>query len=277
MRAADSFVNDYIATEWQRTFELNGLRSFDDLWNLDAQWFEEPNRRRGGWSGVARCELARPDGSVARVFLKRQENHITRTLAHPIRGVPTFVREFNSIMRYRRCGIPTLTPVYFGVRRNAQDQRAVLMTEELTGFRSLEDFAREWTTLWPSMRREIVEGVAQLLRKIHSHHLSHNCFYPKHVFLRFGAGRLVETRVIDLEKTKWRPFGYDRNFRDVRRLNGPGLPWSRAERVRFFRAYLGVENMTPRAKQDWRRIAKRHLKKHPAEAALWTPAGQAAS
>ena len=268
-------MNDYLAAEWKRTFEFNGLRTFDDLWNVEAEWFEAPNQRRGGWSGVARCELKRPDGGTARVFLKRQENHITRTFMHPLRGLPTFIREFESIMAYRRRGIPTLTPVYFGVRREGQDQRAILMTEELTGFRSLEEISREWNSLSHAARASIARAVAQLLRQIHAHHLSHNCFYPKHVFLRLSDGADIETRIIDLEKTKRRWFGLDRDFRDMRRLNGPGLPWSRADRVRFFREYLGIHKLTPTAKSKWRRIARRHLEKHPADASLFGKAATA--
>ena len=77
----------------------------------------------------------------------------------------------------------------------------------------------------------------------------------------------VEARVIDLEKTKSRPFGLDRNFRDMRRLNSPGLPWSTADRVRFFREYLGLARLTPEAKKKWRRIERRHFDKHPTAAA----------
>jgi hypothetical protein len=262
-------MNDYIAPEWQRTFECNGLRSFEDFWTLEAKWFEEPNQRRGGWSGVARCELKLPDGAAARVFLKRQENHITRTLAHPIRGVATFIREFESIMLYRGCGIPTLTPIYFAVRDSGGDQRAILMTEELVGFQSLEELSRGWKALSAPQRHATARAVARLLKQIHSHNLSHNCFYPKHVFLRFAPDEKVETRIIDLEKTKRRPLGLDWNFRDMRRLNGPGLPWSRADRVRFFREYLGITKLTTDAKQKWRRIGRRHLEKHPADAALF--------
>jgi hypothetical protein len=87
-------MNDYTAAEWKGIFAFNGLRTFDDFWKLEAKWFEEPNKRRGGWSGVARCELKLPEGGKAAVFLKRQENHITRTFTHPIRGLSTFVREF---------------------------------------------------------------------------------------------------------------------------------------------------------------------------------------
>lgn len=258
--------NEYIAAGWERVFAFNGLRTFDDFWKLEAKWFEEPNQRRGGWSGVARCELKRPEGGSVAIFLKRQEDHITRTLAHPIRGLSTFVREFESIMRYRERNIPSLTPLYFACRRVDGHLRAILLTEELTGFRSLEEIARDWAGLPRATRLAITEATARLLKLIHSHQLTHNCFYPKHVFLRLKGPAEVEARVIDLEKTKWQPFGLDRNFRDMRRLNSVGMPWTRADRVRFFREYLGLSQLTAEAKKKWRRIERRHFDKHPSAA-----------
>jgi hypothetical protein len=253
-------MNDYTAADWEQIFAFNGLRCFDDFWKLEAKWFEEPNQRRGGWSGVARCELKLPAGGTVHAFLKRQENHITRTLAHPLRGILTFVREFQSIMLYRELGIPALTPLYFACRTQDGNRRAVLMTAELTGFRSLEEIARGWKTTPRATRQAISRAVAALLRQIHDCRLIHNCFYPKHVFLRVN-GPDVEARIIDLEKTKRRHFGVDQDLRDIRRLVGPDLPWSRAERVRFFREYLGVSRMTPQAKEEWHRVARRYAEK----------------
>jgi len=257
-------MNDYVAREWQRIFDFNGLRSFNDFWKLEAKWFEEPNQRRGGWSGVARCELNLPEGGTVRVFLKRQENHTTRTLAHPLRGIATFVREFRQILRYREHGIPSLTPLYFACHRVDGNLRAILLTEELVGFRSLDEVSREWMTMPRAVRHKIISAVAGLLRQIHTHRLTHNCFYPKHVFLRLDSQERVEARVIDLEKTKRQVFGFDRNFRDMRRLNTP--EWSRTDRVRFFREYLGLPKLTPAAKEKWRQIARRHFEKHPQDA-----------
>ena len=48
-------MKDYVDERWRPIMTYNGLPDFDALWRLDAQWFEEPNRRRGGWSGTARC------------------------------------------------------------------------------------------------------------------------------------------------------------------------------------------------------------------------------
>jgi len=253
-------MNDYLAAEWQPIFAYNGLRSFDDFWKLEVKWFEEPNQRRGGWSGVARCELKRPEGGTARVFLKRQENHTTRTLTHPWHGILTFEREFRAIMLYRERGIPSLHPLYFACRTQDGKRRAILLTEELPGFRSLADFGQEWRQLPRDQRLAISSAVAKLLRKIHDRGLTHNCFYPKHIFLCI-RGVEVEARVIDLEKTKSRLFNRTGILRDFRRLVGLEMPWSRSEHVHFFREYLGVRRMTPAAKKEWHRIRLHHLEK----------------
>lgn len=137
-------MKDYLNEHWRAVLIHNGLADFDALWKLEAQWFEEPNHRRGGWSGVSRCELVRPDGSTCAVFLKRQENHKARLWNHPVRGAPTFLREFQHIMRYRANGIASLEPVYFAMRKVGKDHRAILITEELTGFVSVEDQVQRW-------------------------------------------------------------------------------------------------------------------------------------
>ena len=147
-------MKDFIAEPWRSILAYNGLSDFESIWMLEAKWFEEPNHRRGGWSGVSRCELNLPNGGSAAIFLKRQENHGTPSWQHPVQGVPTFLREFNRIMNYRSKGIPTLEPVYFGTRRVGKDQRAILITEELSGFVSLEDRVQFWLKEGAPPRRE---------------------------------------------------------------------------------------------------------------------------
>ena len=58
---------------------------FDTIWQLDTDWFEPPNHRRGGWSGVVKYVLETTHGAID-VFIKRQENHVSKTLLHPFKG-----------------------------------------------------------------------------------------------------------------------------------------------------------------------------------------------
>jgi len=257
-------MEDFVDTEWQPILAYNGLDGFDALWRLQADWFEPPNHRRGGWSGVARCELARPDGGTSVVFLKRQENHCNRSWRHPIRGAPTFHREFKHILHYRHCGIPTLEPVYFGMREQDGNRRAVLVTAELSGFVSMADQVEHWLEQGAPPRRQripMLRAVASLLRQMHDHGIQHNCFFPKHVFTRTGADGHIEVRIIDLEKSRWQPLRYLCSQRDLYTLNHHSLCWSRSDRLYFLLAYLGLDSLSPYAKWLWRRIAARTRRK----------------
>jgi hypothetical protein len=258
-------MHDYINERWRSILTHNKLSDFDALWNLEAPWFEEPNQRRGGWSGVSRCELQLPEGGTCAIFLKRQKNHGTFSLHHPVRGVPTFLREFKRILNYRSKGIPTLEPVYFAMRNFSKDQRAILITEELTGFVSLEDTVQSWLRESPpsqSQRRRILKAVAALLHRIHAHRIQHSCFFPKHVFLRLNNDEGVEARVIDLEKSRWRPFRRLCALRDLYSLNRFSSCWTRTDRLWFFKAYLNIPRLTPYAKWLWRKIEARSIKKN---------------
>jgi len=257
-------MKDFVNERWRPILAHNGVSSFEALWALEAAWFEEPNQRKGGWSGVSRCELDLPAGGRCAIFLKRQENHRARLWNHPLRGISTFLREFQHIMHYRSSGVPTLEPVYFGMRKIGKDERAILITEELTGFVSLEDRVQRWlrdgAPARPA-RLRLLRAAATLLRQMHDHGIQHNCFFPKHVFLRVGDDGGVEARVIDLEKSRWRPSRLVCARRDLYTLNYHSLCWSRSDRLWFFREYLQIDRLTPYAKWLWRHIASRSQRK----------------
>ena len=94
-------MTHYLSPDWQAILAFNQLDNFDAFWQLEADWFEEPNHRRGGWSGVSRILLALPEGGEAAVFLKRQENHLRKTIAHPLKGIPTFRAEIDNTLKLR--------------------------------------------------------------------------------------------------------------------------------------------------------------------------------
>ncbi|MDR0440961.1 MAG: lipopolysaccharide kinase InaA family protein [Candidatus Accumulibacter sp.] len=254
-------MEGFIDERWRLIFSFNGLDDFDALWHLRTEWFEAPNHRRGGWSGVARCELSLPEGGTTAIFLKRQENHGTRSFRHPLNGEPTFFREFKWIMTCRRYGIPSLKPVYFSMRGHGRNQRAILATAELTGFISLAELEQRWAHegLPPRMvRLRLFHAIAALLRQMHEHGICHGCLYPKHVFIRMAPEVDVTARVIDLEKSRRLPLRTMCAFRDLYCLNHHSSPaWSRTDRLRLFLIYLGLPRLNARARHLWRRIAAR--------------------
>lgn len=257
-------VRDFIAPQWRSVLARQGLGSFDALWALQADWFEEPNKRRGGWSGVVRIEVGGPDGESVGLFLKRQQNHRRRTLRHPLAGEPTFAAEMRNIMALNALGVPTLTPVFYAQRKIDGQWRVVLMTVELEGFRPLDEWTAEWQASgWSEsrpLRNALIRELAPHIRTMHRAGYVHNALHPKHVFVRFNRFDEPESRLIDLEKMR-RKYPVLRNMvRDLDSFNRRNLHYSRTERLRFLRAYLGVGHLERNMRFLWRWLTRRYVR-----------------
>lgn len=257
-------MKDYVNERWRAILTHNDLSDFESLWALEAPWFEPPNRRRGGWSGVSRYELEMPEGGRTAIFIKRQENHGTPSISHPLRGVPTFLREFKRIMNYRRKNIPTLVPVFFAQRDVGNDQRAILVTEELSGFVSLADKTAAWQDegVPPrAVRHSMLTAVADVLRGMHRQGIQHSCFFQKHVFVKVDQDGRTEARVIDLEKSRWRPMRTLCAMRDLYSLSRFSSGWSSTDQVFFLKEYLAIPRLNTYAKWLWRNVESRSIRK----------------
>lgn len=257
-------MSDFLSPAWRGPLAARGLDNFDVLWSLQAPWFDEPNHARGGWSGVSRIEIASPAGMENVFFLKRQENYSILSWRHPLKGIPTLLREFRLILRYRAAGIATVDPVYFAMRPTKAGYRAILMTVALDGFVPLDTYVADRVTAGhptPTERRRVLAAVADLTRHIHDCRIQHNSYYPKHVFVRVGPDGAVKARVIDLERSRWRPLTVFCTLRDLDTLNRHSSGWSCTDRLWFFKAYLGIGRLTPYAKWLWRDVESRSLKK----------------
>lgn len=253
-------MGKFIADNRLSILKYNNLDDFNKLWALEAPWFEEPNRRRGGWSGVCRIRLQLPEGGECGMFLKRQENHISRTLTHPFSGELTFVREFINIKRFNLANVPALEAVYFEERKVGNDRRAILLTKELEGFYPLdsETFKSKTKKMSPAeIRKKLFYNIASVMQKMHACHFQHNCFYPKHIFVKKSENDDFEVRLIDLEKAKWQPFKMSCVIRDLYTLNRRAIHWSLTERMRFFLIYRQEKTLSEESKRIWRKIAKK--------------------
>ncbi len=130
-------MSDFIAAQDRALLERHGLAGFDALWALKLEAVDEPNTERGGWSSVYRLEL-----DERAFYLKRQSNHLTRSLLHPF-GEPTFAREFRNIRRYAERNIPALQAAFFAERRLPGERRAILLTRALDGWQDLEHWLKQ--------------------------------------------------------------------------------------------------------------------------------------
>jgi hypothetical protein len=227
-------MTDFIAQADRALLERHGLLDFDALWALKLEAVDEPNVERGGWSSVFRLDL----GDAA-FYLKRQTNHLTRSLMHPL-GEPTFAREFRTIQRYQKLGIPALSASFFGHRQIGDEHRAVLLTRALDGWDDLESWLGRWPSLSVDQRQAILQATGLLARQLHDAGQIHGCFYPKHIFLQEQA-QGWSARLIDLEKTRPLLLGRRDRIKDLEPLFRRAFCWSQTDVHELLAAYLHDE------------------------------------
>ncbi len=250
--------------ECQHLLEHNGLGSFDDIWNLDVPWYDEPNRRGEGWSGVIRLVLKGPAAEEIPVFIKRQCDYTTRTLRHPIAGELTLEKEFRNISLFHDLDLATVVPVYFSTRRVGQHRQAVLVTLELTNYVSLDKIlqAADGTHSY----RGIGAAVCRYLGRLHHHGICHGNFYPKHIFLRFASHSqppvVDDVRVIDLENCERVFFRRAAAIRDLDTLNRRTLEIPSFVKLRLLVAYLNHCGIADDARPILDRLRRRFSRKN---------------
>ena len=254
----------YISEKWRDILVFNHLDTYEKIWDLEAEWFEEPNHRRGGWSGVSRIELNLPLGGKVGVFLKRQENHVSKSLRHPISGFSTFVREYEHINAFHDNGIPSLDLVFFEDWKDDGQRRAIVMTEELAGYIPLSSDEYQPGGIFVSTKTQkanLFKKLASLMQVMHKNGFQHNCFYLKHIFARPLQGGDVELRVIDLEKVK-KPLVKNRaRFRDLYTLFRHSDRWGVKDKIRFYKQYQQEEKLSKKSKKLWLKIADKIARK----------------
>nr|WP_320051384.1 lipopolysaccharide kinase InaA family protein [uncultured Desulfuromonas sp.] len=255
----------YLNPQWEETLRNSNLADFERLWELDLQAVDEGNTGRGknGWSKVSIFSFKDAQQQEHTVVIKRQSNYRSHTLRHPVVGVPTFLKEMASIHRYEQAHVPALKAVYCATRKHQGDLQAILVTEFLTGYQSLEKILETRQTK-PSFTRQknmaIAEICGTLVRTLHQQGLEHRCLFPKHIFIQCDT-EPFEARLIDLEKTRWRPWFKALRVRDLTALARRSKSATNRDRIIFMRAYFNSDHLTPEAKQLWRDVARRINKK----------------
>ena len=183
--------------------EITDHQVFNNWWARTGEWVEEPNQRRGGESGV---QLLIPESpEQPRLYSKRQINHMFSSLRYPF-GHPTAVREKNAIQALERLGAKVPKLVFYGAIKKDRDWYALLITEELKDFISLEEWYSQQRTqpIDPSVIASVLQEVANNFYKMHLGGWQHGCCYAKHVFIKVNPQHAPEVAFIDLEKARRR-------------------------------------------------------------------------
>lgn len=178
--------------------KLPTTQAFDQWLALPGEWVEEPNARRGGESGVKRVMSA----SGKLLYRKQQVGHTYRSLRHPM-GYPTVMRERNVLLACAALKVIVPTLLYAECRKQDGVWQALLITEALEGFSSLEEcYARGDEQLWGEpLHLRILQEVGACIARFNLGRWQHGCLRMKHVFVRV-QGEKIEIALLDLEKSR---------------------------------------------------------------------------
>lgn len=223
----------------QALFANHGLLTWQDWWTRDIQWYEAPNQRRGGWSGVGQLVLQDDDGGQTTWFVKKQQNHGRRTWRHPLTGEPTFRREWQRLQALSADGIGVPQAVMYAEKHATGTQQAILVTKQLADYQDLDQILQHWSVMTVGERRGLLSALATQLRQFHDYGWVHRALYPKHIFV---CRTVVppQMALIDLEKTRQTRCAWRRARFDLAALQRHTVALSRHERLYFFRVYMGA-------------------------------------
>lgn len=206
--------------------------AFRQWLGVPGEWVEEPNVRRGGESGVKR--IMTTDGKM--LYRKQQVGHTFRSLRHPF-GYPTSMRESAALKACAELGVIAPIVVYSDCRKVSGVWHALLVTESLDGFSSLEDcYARGDDKQWgEALHQRILHEIGCTLARFNKGRWQHGCLRMKHVFVRV-QGDKVEIATLDLEKSRQRLTATRAARHDIRQLRRRS-DWSDALWLHFLKGY----------------------------------------
>lgn len=175
--------------------------------------------------------------------------------------------EYEAVCRLTRLGVPTLSVAAYQVEgSNPARQRSLLVTDELTGTVSLEDFCEHWADSPPSfaVRSKLIRVLADSARRMHGAGINHRDFYLCHFHLAEEtlASESPRCHIIDLHRAQLR----DRTPHRWRVKDLAGLYFSaidsglqRRDLLRFLRHYSegGLRTALTKDKRLWQQVERR--------------------
>ena len=245
-----------ISPQFKQLLLQHQLANFDQLWQYKGDWFEPPNRERGGWSGVNFIELTDHAGMKHGFYLKRQLNHTRRTWLHPFAGEPTFVREFEILKHLSQHDVATPKLVFF----ESQQDKAILMTQALVGFTSVSDWLHNHPLISVATQRLLARALAATVKNMHQACVVHRSLYLKHLFIKEQNGDF-KVALIDFEKSRISFLIAWLRFSDLITLHYRTPNWSAGNKLAFFRHYLGVLHLNSWQKRVCVYIHRQSIKK----------------
>jgi tRNA A-37 threonylcarbamoyl transferase component Bud32 len=229
-----------VAPEWQTVFQSHGFNSVAALYTHEGG----DVLKRSPTTEVRRLTLA--DRTV---FLKKYWSNTFRqrwsgALRGSFFGKPKVRREYENLQRLREWGLNAPAPVAYGEeRRGGWLVRSLLVSEAILNPVTLDDLIVNH--LPPNRRTELIESLADYVRRLHQHQFVHCDLYWRNIILSgqsFDAFNLIDSH----KGHTWRA-GHEQNARaeDLATLDAPApFYFRRPERLRFFLRYQSHARLT---------------------------------
>jgi hypothetical protein len=234
--------SEYVSPKFVNLLQQHQLASFSQLWNYEGEWFETPNKKRGGWSGVNYIELTDDAGQPQGFYLKRQEGYMRKTWRHPIDGEPTFQREFKILQFLMPTKVATPTLTYFA----KNDNQAILMTAALAGFVPADAWLQEnggaLSDELDESVRSFIGALALSVRTMHDAKVQHRALYLKHLFVKpvEHHANQFDVALIDFEKARVTRLIKFYRFSDLMKLWHRAPLFSLHHKRAFYQHYFNV-------------------------------------
>ena len=166
----------------------------------------------------------------------------------------------------KRAGIDSMRVVAYGEQVVGGVTESFFMTEELAGYRPLDDFIR-WRFM-PAAERtrfdhdleSLAFAIADVARRFHAVGFNHRDFYCCHFFVQEVDAEGFAIRLIDLQRVEKRRWLRRRWIvKDLAQLaySAPRERVTRTMRMAFIKRYLGVKRLGPAEKKLIRRVLRR--------------------
>ena len=178
--------------------------------------------------------------------------------------------EYQAVLALQRAGVYTLTVDAYALQGwNPAALRSMIVTAELTGTVTLEDYCANWAVEPPpaSVRGRLLRAVADVARRMHGAGINHRDFYLCHFHLDESSFEEQEVRcyLIDLHRAQIREKTPRRwRIKDLAGLYFSAMDCglSRRDLLRFMHHYSegGLRRALGRDRRMWRRVEKRAAK-----------------
>jgi heptose I phosphotransferase len=261
----------------------HGLTGCDSLVETETGTALRRLPTRENW----RLDLEDGSGRVTTLYLKKHRVGTLSTRLRALLGLPapkTPARvEAERTEQLAALGVPTMTVAAYAERLRPDGTLvAAFLTEELAGFEQLDLFLpRRFTRRDDPSLRRLIDAVAEVAGRFHRLGFNHRDFYTCHFFVKEDEGRETrdespektlssldprlstrfEVHLIDLQRVQRWSVALRRRWivKDLAQLaySCPPRLLGPAERMRFFKRYLGIARLDAATKRLARAVLRR--------------------